>query len=84
MQLLHRHLITLLERFYNQGIKVFPKDISEVKLTYLRRPVKPFRNYTITANDENIFDPIGSVDLEYPEIMHNDFAVIVAKYLELI
>lgn len=66
--------------FYNQGIKVFPKDISEVKLTYLRRPVKPFRNYTITANDENIFDPIGSVDLEYPEIMHNDFAVIVAKY----
>ena len=66
--------------FYNQGIKVFPKDISEVKLTYLRRPVKPFRNYTITANDENIFDPTGSVDLEYPEIMHNDFAVIVAKY----
>ena len=59
---------------------MFPKDISEVKLTYLKRPAKPIRNYTITANDENIIDPIGSVDLEYPEIMHNDFAVIVAKY----
>lgn len=66
--------------FYDKGIKVFPKDIDSVGLTYLRQPLKPFRNYTITANDENIFNPIGSVDLEYPEIMHNDFAVIVAKY----
>ena len=37
-------------------------------------------NIISRINDENIFDPIGSVDLEYPEIMHNDFAVIVAKY----
>lgn len=66
--------------YYQQGIKVFPKDIDQVQLTYVRLPKKPFRNYTITANDENIFNPIGSVDLEYPEIMHNDFAVIVAKY----
>jgi hypothetical protein len=66
--------------FYQQGIKVFPKDIDTIKLTYVRKPNKPFRNYTITPNDENIFNPIGSVDLEYPDIMHNDFAVIVAKY----
>jgi len=66
--------------FYDNGIKVFPKDIDQIQLTYIRLPKKPFRNYTISANDENIFVPTGSVDLEYPEIMHNDFAVIVAKY----
>jgi len=66
--------------YYQQGIKVFPKDIDQIQITYVRLPKKPFRNYTITSNDEDIFNPIGSVDLEYPEIMHNDFAVIVAKY----
>jgi len=66
--------------YFEQGIKVYPKEIDQVTLTYVRKPLKPFRNYTITANDENIFDPTGSVDLEYPDIMHNDFAVIVAKY----
>lgn len=66
--------------FYSGGIKVFPKEISQVELTYVRKPVTPFRNYLVTSNDEEIFDPNGSIDFEYPEIMHNDIAVLIAKY----
>lgn len=66
--------------FYGSGIRIKPNDITQAILTYVRMPVKPIRNYTILPNDEDVYNPTGSVQLEYPEMMHNDFAVIVAKY----
>ena len=48
--------------YFEQGIKVYPKEIDQVTLTYVRKPLKPFRNYTITANDD--YRPIGIASAE--------------------
>jgi len=70
--------------WYSNGWKVFPKIIEKVDLTYLRIPVTPFRNYTIDpATDLTTYQPIGSVQIEYPETLHIDFTYRVLKYLAI-
>jgi len=70
--------------WYSNGWKVFPKIIEKVDLTYLRIPVTPFRNYTIDpATDLTTYQPIGSVQIEYPETLHIDFTYRVLKSLAI-
>jgi len=70
--------------WYSNGWKVFPKIIEKVDLTYLRIPVTPFRKYTIDpATDLTTYQPIGSVQIEYPETLHIDFTYRVLKYLAI-
>lgn len=66
--------------FYSQGIKVAPKTVSRIYLSYLRKPVQPVRGYTLSANDTNEYDPATSTQLEWDEIYYNDIATLVLKY----
>ena len=44
-----------------------PIDLGKIGLTYLRYPKKPFWNYT-TAGGFSTYNPVGSQDIEMPEI----------------
>ena len=68
--------------WYASGWKVFPEIIKEVHLTYLRIPTTPFRNYTLDpVTDLTNYNPVGSVQLDYPKTLWIDFAVMCAKYI---
>ena len=66
--------------YYTSGLRVLPESVSEIELTYLRRPATPIRNYTIDSNDEAIYNSTGSVDFEYPDVMHNDICIRICEY----
>lgn len=72
-------IVNPIANFYEQGLRILPLSITRAELTYLRYPATPYRNYTIVA-DEDIYNPVGSVQIEYPTTLHPDFAVRVAKY----
>lgn len=67
--------------YYDGGMQVFPAQVSQIELTYIRYPVQPVWGYTLSANDEPIYDPVTSVQIEYPESMYPNFAVRMARYL---
>lgn len=66
--------------FYSAGIRVNPYEIKAIKMAYLRKPKIPKRNYTVNANDQTVYDPIGSVQLEWDETFWNDIAAIILSY----
>lgn len=65
--------------FYSDGMKIFPKEIERVSLTYLRKPATPFRNYTV-VDGFDIYNPVGSTQFEYPESTHPDICSRILKY----
>ncbi len=54
-------------RMKDLQIEVAPIDLGKIELTYLRYPKKPFWNYT-TSGGFSKYDPVGSQDIEMPEI----------------
>lgn len=66
--------------YREKGILVYPKEIKKVSLTYLRYPAIPFFNYSV-VNDEYVYKPIGSVQVDFPETLHAQFAVMIARYV---
>lgn len=68
--------------FYSNEVLVLPKQITQPNLTYIRIPKTPIRAYTI-QNDDDVYDPANSVQLEYPETTHYDIAYIILKMMGL-
>lgn len=66
--------------FYDTGLLVDPEEIPVIRMAYLRYPATPVRNYT-NVNDEDKYEPIGSVQLEWPAITHVDFALRMCRYV---
>lgn len=66
--------------FYSAGIRVNPYEITAIKMAYLRKPAIPFRNYTVNASDQTIYNPVGSVQVEWDETFWNDIAAIILGY----
>jgi hypothetical protein len=66
--------------YLNNQYRVYPDGITYMTITYVRKPVTPVYGYTLNG-DFIIYDPATSVQLEWPEILHPDFAVRCAKYL---
>ena len=64
----------------NQGFQVAPTNITQIFLTYLQAPVPPVYGYTI-VNDEYIYDPLTSTQLDFPEVLHPEFAMRIVRYL---
>jgi len=62
--------------YYSYGIEVRPANINKVKLTYVKIPQTPVWNYTM-VNDQPVYDPVGSVDFDYPVSMTNEIAIII-------
>lgn len=54
--------------------------IPSINLEYVRMPLQPIRNYTPNANDQPIYNPVGSQDFEFPNI---DWEPICMKIVEL-
>lgn len=70
--------------WYAAGWKVYPQIINSVSLTYLRLPTTPFRNYTFDpVTDLTNYNPVGSVQLDFPKTLWIDFAVMCVKYLSI-
>jgi len=61
-------------------IRVMPASISQVELSYIRRPVTPVWGFTI-VNDEAVYNPATSVQIEYEDIYHIDMARIILSYM---
>lgn len=61
-------------------ILVYPSSIDRIDLTYLRRPTQPVWGYTI-VNDEAIYNPATSTQLEWKEMYHIDIARFILSYI---
>lgn len=61
------------------GIKVFPKHVGIIVLDYFRNPKDAVFNYTLGTDNEIIYNPTGSVDLEWPEHMKPAFLNLLMK-----
>jgi len=66
---------------YENGIIITePNTITGMKLRYYRYPVTPKWAFTINANDQPVYDPANSVQLEFPS---NDWDNIIQKVVSL-
>lgn len=68
-------------RYGGSGFEVAPDTISKIELTYLKVPTTPFRNFTQLGNDQTEYNPIGSVQFDYPETLYPNIAARIALYL---
>ena len=68
--------------FVQGELKLRPLTTTSLNFTYLRKPAVPFWNYTI-INDEPVYDPTGSVQIEFPEITHITFARLILGYMSI-
>ena len=70
--------------WYGSGWKVYPTIINKVKLTYLRLPTTPVRGYILDpVTDLTQYDPLTSVQLDYPKTLWVDFAYNVLKKMAI-
>ena len=69
--------------FYDKDYVLFePKDLGKVKFTYIRQITPPFWNYQIDPTTEvPLYNPVGTIDIELPEILLNDLARLVLGYM---
>ena len=71
---------------YNNGALQADADqygkvkIQSINLNYVRMPKTPLRNYTPNANDQPIYNPVGSQDLEFPNLEWEEICQRLIKY----
>ena len=65
--------------YLNNQFLADPSDINSVNLTYVRYPKTPKRNYTV-VNDFNVYRPVGSVQLEFPNLDWENIAHLAVRY----
>jgi len=59
---------------------VFPGTIKTLTLAYYRYPVTPVFGYTVSPNDEIVYDPLTSVQLEFPNLDWENITWIAIDY----
>lgn len=69
--------------WYQYGFQVYPIAIKKVEFTYLRIPVTPVWAYTILPDGQAQYDPVNSVQPEWPDSLIPNFAVRVCRYLAI-
>jgi hypothetical protein len=62
------------------GWEVPTSDVTMVRLTYLRLPATPVFGYTI-VNDEEVYNPLTSTQLDWPVTVHQDFVIALCRYV---
>ena len=68
--------------FYAGYIRFYPADLGYVDMDYLRFPATPVWAATI-LNDEYVYNPAGSTQLEWPVQTHQDLAALVLQYASI-
>lgn len=61
------------------GFDVYPKQIKNVMLTYLKAPIPPVYGYDV-INDEYVYNAATSTQLDFPETLHTEFAMRIVRY----
>ena len=69
-----------LEGAFGHGWEIPVSTISTVRLTFLRIPKTPVFGYTI-VNDEPVYNPATSVQLDWPDTVHPDFFIALCRYV---
>lgn len=64
--------------FYSDYIQFYPEHIKFVNMTYLRYPANPVYGYTI-VNDEEVYNPLTSTEIEFPDADHFKIANLMLK-----
>lgn len=65
--------------FYSGYIQFYPITMRFVNFDYLRMPETPVWGYTV-VNDQPVYNPATSVQLEWSEIYHLDIANLILQY----
>jgi|LauGreDrversion4_2_1035121.scaffolds.fasta_scaffold00631_5 hypothetical protein len=65
--------------FYDTYLQFYPKDLGYVDFDYLRMPITPYWDAVI-VDDEYVYKPSSSVQLEWPDDTHTDIANLIIKY----
>jgi hypothetical protein len=65
---------------YNGYYQFYPKDLGNAVFTYLRLPIPAEWNFTL-VNGEPVYDPLTSVDSEFPDECIQDIALKMASML---
>ena len=68
--------------YRESGLLVYPKEITNIDLTYLRFPATPVFGYTI-VNDAYVYDPATSTQVDFPDTLHAEFAMRVGRYFSI-
>lgn len=65
---------------WNQlGFEVYPKQISQINLTYLQVPPTPYRDFTQLPNGQTVYNPAGlTVQFAWPQTMLPNICTRVA------
>jgi len=66
--------------FTNGAWQILPNTVNSVLLTYLRLPIQPVFGFTLNANDEPVYDPGTSTELDWPITCHIEFTIMVCAY----
>jgi hypothetical protein len=66
--------------FYSDYIQLYPKKPKRVIFTYLRVPVIPVWASTL-VDGRPVYDPANSVDIESPDITHNEILMGTLQFL---
>jgi len=66
--------------FYNGFVDVYPKEATQVDFTYLREPKAPVWNFDI-VDGRPVYNKVGSVDIDAPEIAYNEILVRALGFL---
>lgn len=61
-------------------LQFYPKDVTQVELMYIRKPVDPIWAYTV-VDGEPVYDAANSVDFELPPDMLDLLVVSICEYM---
>lgn len=62
------------------GVRVYPENIDRVEMVYLRQPLVPLWGFT-TVNDREVYDASTSIDLDIPEELMNEVAMMHLSFI---
>ncbi len=73
----------VIARLVGSNIEVYPNTITELGMTYLRKPNPPKYAYTLTGllNNIPVYDPLNSVQIDYSDIVYNQIIEKTLTYL---
>ena len=65
----------------NRKVQFMPKNLRSVNFTYLREPITHHFAYTYDGNNDIIYDPINSVQFEWPQVALSDIANLIFEIM---
>ena len=73
----------VIARFLGSDVQIYPVTITEIRMTYFRKPIMAKFAYTYTGVFGNIpvYDPINSVQIDYSDIVYNQIIQKALLYL---